>query len=344
MDNATYDRIDEITQRVLKGGEMTVAEAQWMIRLGDDYLSTLIAGADRIRRSFHGNDIESCAIANVRSGNCSENCSFCPQSAHFSSSAPVYDFIPAAEFAQQAQQARSWGVSDFSFVSKGWGVRSKKEREKAREYVAAVREASDIGRCASLGAIDKETAHMLKEAGVENYHHNLECAESFFDQVCTTHSYQDNIDTLRNAREAGLQVCAGGIVGMGESLDQRVELADTLRTLGVESVPLNFLNPIEGTPMQNVEPMQPREILQCIAVFRYMLPRAEIRVAGGRHHLRDLQSMVFMAGASAIMIGNYLTTSGRQVEDDLQMLRDLGIAFRGATQKRRKMIEITAVV
>lgn len=335
MDNRVYDRIDEITKRILNGGEMSAEEGRWMIRLDQDYLSALMAGADRIRRTFRGSDVDACAIANVRSGNCSEDCSFCPQSGHFKTAAPVYDFIPAEEFAAQAERARSWGASDFSFVSKGWGVRSEKERRKIKEYVEAVQARTDIGRCASVGAINQETAHMLKAAGVENYHHNLECAESFFSEVCSTHSYQENIDAIRYAREAGLAVCSGGILGMGESLDQRVEFAETLRQLGVESVPLNFLNPIEGTPMQNVVPMAPREILQTIAVFRYLLPRAELRIAGGRHHLRDLQSMVFMAGASAIMIGNYLTTAGRGVEDDQQMLRDLGIAFRSETEKRR---------
>jgi biotin synthase len=214
-------------------------------------------------------------------------------------------------------------------------VRTDKERTQLREYFGAMRAQSDIGRCASLGVLDKETATMLKEMGMENYHHNLETAESFFHNVCTTHGYQENIDTIRNAMEAGLRVCAGGILGMGESLDQRIELAETLRNLKVESVPLNFLNPIDGTPMGDREPMQPLEILHMIAVFRYMLPRAEIRIAGGRHFLRDLQAMIFFAGASGVMIGDYLTTKGRQVSDDLKMLDDLKVRARGDTQQRR---------
>jgi biotin synthase len=196
--------------------------------------------------------------------------------------------------------------------------------------------ASDIGRCASLGVLDGQTARELKAMGLENYHHNLETAESHFHRVCTTHSYQENIDTVRHAVQAGLRVCAGGILGMGESLDQRIELALTLRGLGVESVPLNFLSPQEGTPFGQLEPLSPLEILKSIAVFRYMLPRAEIRIAGGRQFLRDLQAMIFMAGASGIMIGDYLTTKGRQVEDDLQMLRDLRLAPREDTQQRRQ--------
>jgi biotin synthase len=336
MNDATYQRIDAITRQILNGGEASAEDGRWLIRLEDDYLSWLMAGADRIRRRFRGEAVEICAISNVRSGNCSENCSFCAQSGHYRTSAPKYDYISSEQLTAQAQRARAWGASDFGVVSKGWGVRSAKERGQLAEYFATMQEASDIGRCASLGVLDELSARELKAMGLENYHHNLETAESYFSQVCTTHSYQENIDTIRHAVNAGLRVCSGGILGMGESLDQRIELALTLRGLGVESVPLNFLSPQEGTPFGQREPLSPLEILKNIAVFRYMLPRAEIRVAGGRQFLRDLQSMIFMAGASGIMIGDYLTTKGRRVEDDLQMLRDLRLAPREDTQQRRQ--------
>jgi len=337
-----YDRIDQITQRILNGGEMSAAEGRWMIALDHAYLPWVMAGADRLRRTFRGDEIESCAISNVRSGNCSEDCSFCSQSGHHDTAAPVYDYIPSELLAAQAKKAREWGVTDFGVVSKGGGVRSAKEENQLKVYFETLKNETDIGRCASLGVLTRESANMLKEAGLENYHHNLEAAESFFDQVCTTHTYQENIDTIKYAAEAGLRVCAGGILGMGESLDQRIELADTLRQAGVESVPMNFLSPAEGTPMAHIEPLQPQEILLTIASYRYMLPKAEIRIAGGRQHLRDLQAMIFYAGASGIMVGDYLTTSGRQVENDLQMLQDLGLKVRGDTQKARKVIPINA--
>lgn len=342
MNEDTYARIDAITRRVLDGGETTAEEGRWLIRLDDSYLSWLMAGADRLRRRFRGEEIEVCAISNVRSGNCSENCSFCSQSGHFRTAAPRYDYIPAERLAEQAQQARAWGASDFGVVSKGWGVRSDKERKQLAEYFGTLARDSDIGRCASLGVLDAGSARELKAMGMENYHHNLEAAESYFHKVCTTHSWQENIDTVRHAMEAGLRVCSGGILGMGESLDQRIELAMSLRELGVESVPINFLSPQDGTPFGDLEPMEPREILKNIAVFRYMLPRAEIRIAGGRQFLRDLQAMIFMAGASGVMIGNYLTTQGRRVEDDLQMLRDLGASPRGDTQHRRAAVDAPA--
>ncbi len=336
MDNATYQRIDEITQRVLNGGETTAAEGQWLIGLHHDYLPWLMAGADRIRKANRGDEIEVCAISNVRSGNCSENCSFCSQSGHHKqTTAPVYNFIESEDLVDQAKRAREWGASDFGVVSKGWGMRSDRERKKLGEYFSEMGENSDIGRCASLGVLTEDTATELKGMGLENYHHNLESAESFFHNVCTSHTYQENIDTIRNARDAGLRVCAGGILGMGESLDQRIELAMQLRDLGVESVPLNFLSPQQGTPMADREPLSAFEILQSIAVFRYLLPKAEIRIAGGRQFLGDMQSMIFMAGASGVMIGDYLTTSGRSVDDDLQMFADLKLRVRGDTQQRR---------
>lgn len=337
MDNSTYARIDNLTHRVLQGGQISGDDGRWLIRLDDAYLSWLMAGADRIRKTFRGDEIEVCAISNVRSGNCSENCSFCAQSGHHKkTTAPTYNYIPAEQLAQQAQRAREWGTADFGIVSKGWGIRSDKERATLKDYIATLRKESDIGRCASLGVLDADSAGWLKDVGLENYHHNLECAPSFFDKVCTTHTYEENVDTIRHAREAGLRVCSGGILGMGESLDQRIELAETLRDLNVESVPLNFLNPQPGTPMENQTPMTPMEILRAIAVFRYMLPRAEIRIAGGRQFLGDMQSMIFMAGASGIMIGDYLTVKGRKVEDDLKMLSDLRLQVRGDTQQRRQ--------
>lgn len=345
MDNQVFAQIDQITQRLLEGGDMTVEEGRWMIRLDDDYLPWLMAGADRLRKTYRGNEVEVCAISNVRSGNCSENCSFCSQSGHHKTATPpVHNYIPSQTLSEQAQQAREWGASDFGVVSKGWGVRTDKERTQLRSYFETMGKDSDIGRCGSLGVLDNASATELKEMGMENYHHNLECAESFFHNVCTTHTYQENIDTIVHARNAGLRVCSGGILGMGESLDQRIELADTLRRIGVESVPLNFLNPQQGTPMANQIPLKPMEILRSIAVFRYMLPKAEIRIAGGRHFLGDMQSMIFMAGASGVMIGNYLTTTGRAVADDLKMLNDLKLKPRGDTQQRRVRVEIQKAV
>lgn len=339
-----YQQIDTLTERVLQGGQISSDEALWLMQLDSTYLPWLMAGADRIRKTCRGNEIEVCAISNVRSGNCSENCSFCSQSGHYDTNGPVYGYIDEAQLLEQARRARQWGVSDLGIVSKGWGVRNEKEHQQLASYLDTLKTESDIGRCASLGVLDRQSAQRLKDAGLENYHHNLETAESYFDNICTTHSYQENIDTIAAAVDAGLRVCAGGILGMGESLQQRVEMADTLRKLGVESVPMNFLSPVDGTPMGDREPMAAMEILNCIAVYRYMLPSAEIRIAGGRQFLGDMQSMIFMAGASGVMIGDYLTTKGRQVDDDLKMLDDLGLRVRGDTQQRRQGLQDIPIV
>jgi biotin synthase len=344
MENSIYQRIDSIIQDILNGAEMSVNDGNWMLKLEDDYIPWLMAGADRIRKTFVQPGVEVCAISNVRSGNCSENCGFCAQSGHHDTQAPAYNFISSDELTQQATQARQWGASDFGVVSKGWGLRTGKERQQFAKYFADMKSNSDIGRCASLGVLTEQSANELKAMGLENYHHNLECAESFFANVCTTHSYQENIDTIINAQNAGLRVCCGGILGMGESLEQRIELADTLRSIGVQSVPLNFLNAQEGTPMADVTPMRPMEILLNIATFRYMLPKADIRIAGGRRFLGDMQSMIFMAGASGMMIGDYLTTQGRNVEDDQKMLTDLNLKPRGATQRdRAQRLEVSSI-
>lgn len=330
-----YDRLNTLTDQALAGHDISAEDGLWLLNLDHEYLSWQMACADRIRRHYRGEEVEVCAISNVRSGNCSENCSFCSQSGHYQTAAPVYNYITADELVAQAREARQWGASDFGVVSKGWGVRGDKEHRQLEAYFQAMDQHSDIGRCASLGVLDQDTARRLKDYGLENYHHNLETAESHFHNVCTTHTYQENIDTIRHARDAGLRVCAGGILGMGESPAQRIELAMTLRDLSVESVPLNFLNPQAGTPMAEQPTMAPRDILRHIATFRFLLPRAEIRIAGGRGFLGDMQAMIFMAGASGVMIGNYLTTKGRQVEDDLKMMADLGLRARGDTQQRR---------
>ncbi len=335
-DSSIYARIDGILQRALAGGQTSADEGLWLLQCDDAYLPWIMAGADRLRKTYRGDEVEVCAISNVRSGNCSENCSFCAQSGHHETAAPVYNYINEDQLVAQARRAREWGASDFGVVSKGWGVRGKKEHAQLKNYFAAMSQASDIGRCASLGVLDETTAEQLRGYGLENYHHNLETAESYFDKVCTTHTYQENIDTIRIARDAGLRVCSGGILGMGESLEQRIELAVTLGNLGVESVPLNFLNPQPGTPFGHLTPLQPMEILKCIAVFRFMLPKAEIRIAGGRAFLGDMQSMIFMAGASGVMIGDYLTTKGRKVEDDLRMIDALKLKIRGDTQQKRQ--------
>jgi len=193
-----------------------------------------------------------------------------------------------------------------------------------------MKENVNVHRCASLGVIDEKAARALKAAGLEEYHHNLETARSFIHNIRTTHSYDEDVNAVKAAKAAGLRACCGGIFGMGESPEQRVELAFTLKELGVDSVPLNFLNPVKGTRLENMEPLAPFEILKIIAAYRMILPTKDIKVAGGREkNLRDLQCLMFAAGANSTMAGDYLTTQGRSAEDDLAMIRDLGLTVIG---------------
>jgi len=225
---------------------------------------------------------------------------------------------------RRAQEAKAMGASRFAIVTSGKAL-SEKELDKAVQAIRLIKEAGLIP-CASLGMLTRDAALQLKQAGLNRYHHNLETAPSFFPSICTTHAYEEDLDSLKSAQEAGLQLCSGGIFGLGESPEQRLELAYTLKEEGVDSVALNFLDPIPGTPLENARPLSPLEHLRFVALFRFILPDKDIRICGGREYgLRDLHPLVLWAGASGIMIGNYLTTKGRNHQADLQMIRDLGL-------------------
>lgn len=312
--------IHKAVQRAISGDPL---EAEEGLRLFELPLADLMWGASRVREHFFGRGVKLCAIVNAKSGRCPEDCAFCAQSAHHRAKIQVYPLMSPEEILRRAKEAEAMGARRFSIVTSG---RSPSERELDRiaEAVAAIRKETSLIPCASLGLLDLGKAQRLREAGLECYHHNLETARSFFPHICTTHPYEDDIETLRVAQDAGLEVCSGGIFGLGESRQQRVELALTLRELGVKSIALNFLHPIPGTKLERQRPLPPAELLRSVAVFRLMLPDRDIRICGGRAFgLRDLHPLVIPAGANGLMIGNYLTTRGRNYKDDLQMLKDL---------------------
>jgi len=229
------------------------------------------------------------------------------------------------EVIARAYQAKEMGASQFGVVTSG-GRLNADEIGIVCEIIRALKDECDIMPCASLGEIDQATARELKEAGLKRYHHNLECSERFFPGVCTTHRWRARVRTVSVAKEAGLGVCAGGIFGLGEAWEDRVDLAMALRDLGVDSVPLNFLMPVSGTPYQSQPPLSSKDALRIVALFRLMLPGAEIRIAGGRERvLDDMQHKIFLAGANGMMVGDYLTAKGRKPEDDLRMIRELGL-------------------
>lgn len=300
-------------------------EACALAHLPEENTFDLLACAHKITRAFKGNRITLCAILNAKSGFCTEDCTFCAQSSHHQTGISTYDLKSEDFMVTDAIGRREAGATRFSMVTSGLML-TEEEIATICRSTERIKENTDITVCASVGTLTPERARALRESGVSVYHHNLETARSFFDQICTTHDYEDDINTLKLVKEEGFRVCSGGILGLGESWEQRVELACTLRDLDVEGIPLNFLNPVPGTKMENRRLLSPMEALKSIALFRFVNPDRDIFICGGREvTLKDYQSWIFIAGANGCMVGNYLTTQGRSVEMDLEMIRELGL-------------------
>ncbi len=313
---------------VISGKALSFDEAADLIKTADAETFELLAAANRIRRAFKADKIKLCAIVNAKSGRCSENCSFCAQSGHYETGVKTYPLMNEKELVEAAKSAeKNMKATCFSVVTSGKSVFSDKEMVTIGSAVKSINDETRMNRCVSLGTLSAAQIRELKNNGLRRLHHNLETAESFFDKVCTTHTYAERLKTIRLAKEEGLEVCSGGIFGLGESLEQRIELAFALRELDVESVPINILNPIPGTPAaENYKPMPPLEALRLVAAYRFILPKCDIGVFGGRERtLRELQPLMFIAGANVTLVGDYLTTKGQEPEKDLRMIEDLGL-------------------
>lgn len=328
LDLTTHERLSDLGQRILDGGHLTRDEAMWLFNLESAAdIFDLLAWANRLREHFKGNKVHLCSIVNAKAGACSENCSFCAQSSFYQTGSPRYGFIDPEPVIEAADEANRNNVTAVGLVAAWKGLN---EGPMLDEVCDRIRELKGSGKTrpdASLGIIkNQRVADRLKEAGLECYGHNLESSKRFFPQHCSTHNYEDRVETIGYLKKAGIKICSGGIIGMGETREDRCDLAFALKELGANVVPINILNPIPGTPFEKNPPLPPLEILKTIACFRFILPRQEIMIAGGRTvNLRDMQSMVFTAGASALMVGNYLTTLNQPIEKDLQMLKDLGL-------------------
>jgi biotin synthase len=313
---------------IIAAMSLSFNEALKLIKLPDEKSLLLLAKANELRQKYKGNKISLCAIVNAKSGKCSENCSFCAQSAHHAAKAscPTYQLISADETVRTAKKARQNQANCFSIVTSGKGTKSEAELE---EICKALKEIKKTGmrRCVSLGILSREQLKRLKKAGLTRLHHNLESAESFFNKICTTHTFSERLQTIKDAKAVGLEVCAGGIFGLGETIRQRIELAFALKELEVESVPINILHPIAGTPAaNNHKPMTPWEVLRLIAVFRLIMPKADIGLFGGREYaLGSLQPLLFLAGANVILTGDYLVTKGQENNKDIEMIKALGL-------------------
>lgn len=316
--------IQELKQRVLSGGQITREEALGLFLTPADQLGGLFEAAAEIRDKCARRDVDLCSIVNAKSGACSEDCGFCSQSTHFDTGIPTYPLLAADLMLKASEEAASNGATKFGIVMAKKGP-SNDDIEKVCAVIREIKRRGRIVPDASLGILTREQAQRLAEAGMVHYNHNLESSRRHFEKVCTTHSYDERINTIRHVKEAGMKVCCGGIFNMGETAEDRVDLAFTLKDLEVDTIPINFLNPIPGTPMADRPLMDPYEALACIAVFRFIFPEKELRIAGGREKiLGALQGKMFEAGANATMVGNYLTTFGSTPQQDQEMIRNAG--------------------
>jgi len=334
MESATLSEwLKQLGDRIIATKQgITRDEALQLTKLKEEAdILLLCETADRVRQACCGNVVEPCSIMNIKSGNCSEDCAFCAQSAHHPSpNSPVYGLKSSAEIVAQAKQAAEWGAKRFCLVSQGRGVKyhspKPKEFEQILQTVRQIIDEVGIKPCCALGELTLEQAQALKEAGVTRYNHNLESSANFYKTIVSTHTWEDRVATVRNLKAVGIQACTGGIIGMGESWEDRIDLALALRELQVESVPINLLNPREGTPLGNRPKLSPYEALQAIAIFRLILPQQILRYAGGREAVMgELQALGLKAGINAMLVGNYLTTLGQPPSADWEMLQQLGL-------------------
>lgn len=314
-------QIIEITKKVKNGYVVTVAEALSFTKTSDK--ETFYNCANDIRKHFCGDKMDLCSITNAKSGKCTENCKWCSQSAFHKTDIETYPLVDKELAICEALSNRKQGVMRYSLVSSG-RTATDAELDNYIEIYNEIRKKSDIHLCASMGLLTKPQLQRLKDAGITHYHCNLETAPSYFAQVCTTHSIAEKVQTITWSQELGINTCSGGIIGMGETMEQRVELAFALREIGAQSIPINVLNPIEGTALQGTKPLSDEDILTTIAVFRFVNPKAFLRFAGGRLLIRHIQDKALKAGINASIVGDLLTTVGSNIQEDLRDFRKEG--------------------
>lgn len=320
----TMDIVQNLKNRVLQNKPINRKQA---LLLYDAPLKELCEAADEIRKHFCSDSFDLCTIINAKSGKCSENCKFCAQSAAHQTEIKTYPLLDCDTIVAQAKRSEKSGVLRFSIVTSGRSL-SDRELEEVCSSVRAIKEQTKLSVCVSAGLLSKKQFLALKEAGVSRIHNNLETSAKNFKNICSTHSFKDKIKTIKYAQKAGLAVCSGGIVGMGESKSDRIDMALTLRRLNVLSLPVNILHPIDGTPLQSLNPLSEKELCRIVAVFRFLLPRADIRLAGGRGALSDRGEACFRSGANAAISGDMLTTSGIDTVADLQLIDRLSFKRR----------------
>ncbi len=312
----------DLAGRIINGKRLTKEDD--LTFFFDCDLSELCEGADIIRQHFVGDKVDLCSIINGRSGRCPEDCKYCAQSAHNHTNCEVYDFLPKDKILEACRFNESQGIDRFSIVTAGRAL-SGSEFDKALDAYRTMKSECKIDLCASMGFLTRDQLHALHEAGVTSYHHNIETSRRNFPNICTTHTYEQKLATLKMVKEEGMWACSGGIIGMGETWQDRLDMALDLAEAGVDSIPINALMPIKGTPLENAKPLTEDEILRTVAMFRYINPKADIRLAAGRALLSNDGEKAFKSGASATITGNMLTTVAcATIKSDKEMLRAMG--------------------
>ncbi|MBF0539199.1 MAG: biotin synthase BioB [Nitrospirae bacterium] len=316
-----------LRDKTLAGRRLNDAEALTIANTDGQGVYELFSCANYIRQFYRKDAIDLCSIKGVISGGCSEDCAFCAQSVDSDADIERYPLRDKEEVLMSAQGAREGGARRFCLVTGGRAV-SDADLVDIADMLRGIRDMG-LSPCATLGLLDTDALAMLKEAGLYRYHHNVETSESFFGRICTTHTFKDKLKTIEAVNEAGLSLCSGGIFGLGESWQDRIDMARAIETIGADSVPINFLTPIKGTAMGNRSVLDPIEALKIISLYRFMLPDREIRICGGRMQtLGQCNAFIFMAGADGLLIGNYLTTRGRTPLEDIELINSLGLRYR----------------
>jgi biotin synthase len=317
----------EIKAKVLAGEGISREEAFELAGRPLEELGELLDLAREVRRRFYGADIDICSIINARSGLCSEDCRFCAQSSHYKTGARVYPLISPDRALEKARRMEAVGAKRFSLIISGKGI-GDRDFEKVLDIFRILKAETSLSFCASLGIIGYKKALRLKDAGVTMYHHNVETGRRYFPSICTTHTFDERVDAIKAVQSAGMEVCAGGIIGMGETMEDRLDMVLEMREIGICYVPVNILNPIPGTPLSGQKRLPAEEILKTVAIFRLIMPRSVIRLCGGREQLKEKQIDALSIAVNGIMIGGYLTIPGNVVERDLEMIDSAGLKPR----------------
>lgn len=319
--------INTLKEKAINGQKISPEEALALSQTPNK--EALYNAANDIRKHFCQDTIDLCSITNAKSGKCSQDCKWCSQSAHHKSHIEEYELINEKQAIKEATQSAKQGVTRHSLVTSGRKVNDKTLDQLILLY-KKISEESSIGLCASMGLVDEQQLRRLKEeAKVSHYHCNIETAPSFFPTLVSTHTIEEKIATIKAAQKVGLEVCSGGIIGMGETMEQRIEMAFTLRELSIKSIPINILQPMKDTALENTPPLSQDEILTTIAIFRFINPKAHLRLAGGRVQIKDFQDKALQAGISAALTGDYLTSTGANTKDDIEDFRKAGFSIRG---------------